>query len=245
MAAQAGKAVYVEKPMALSYKECTEMVSTCKRLNVPLFVAYYRRALPNILKIKELINSGAIGEVRYVNISINKPLLPDIVGAASGINNWRVLPDVSGGGYFYDLASHQLDAMDFLFGPIDLVNGFSINQSNVYPADDMTIGSFKFRSGILGQGIWSFNSCNLSDEEVTIIEGSKGRISFSFFGDHSLIMETDGNGKEKFSFKISKHIQQPLIQLIVDTLLGYGDYDETGIAAARTNKIMEMMTTNT
>ena len=245
MAAEAGKPVYVEKPMALNYKECLEMVSTCKKLNVPLFVAYYRRALPNIIKIKELINAGAIGEVRYVNIRVIKPLRPDIVGASSDINNWRLLPDVSGGGYFYDLASHQLDALDFIFGPIELANGFSMNQSDVYPADDMTVGSFKFKSGILGQGVWSFNSCDLSDEEVTIIEGSKGRISFSFFGDHSLTMEVDGKEKQKFSFKISRHIQQPLIQLIVNTLLGFEDYDHTGSAGARTNKVMEVISNET
>src|SRR5690554_1696255 len=50
-AAQAGKPVYVEKPMARTYQECMDMVKICEKAQVPLFVAYYRRALPNFLKI--------------------------------------------------------------------------------------------------------------------------------------------------------------------------------------------------
>ena len=55
MAAEAGKPIYVEKPMALNAKECSEMIEACKTAGVPLFVAYYRRALERFLKIKELI----------------------------------------------------------------------------------------------------------------------------------------------------------------------------------------------
>src|SRR3954454_8504140 len=60
MAAEAGKPAYVEKPMATRHAECLEMVAACERARVPLFVAYYRRALPRFLKVKELVDEGAI-----------------------------------------------------------------------------------------------------------------------------------------------------------------------------------------
>ncbi len=72
MAAKAGKAVYVEKPMAKTYAECLSMINACRQWDVPLFTAYYRRRLPNYLKIKSLLEEGAIGDVRYVSILLNK-----------------------------------------------------------------------------------------------------------------------------------------------------------------------------
>lgn len=238
-AALAGKAVYVEKPMARNYSECVEMVKCCNDLGVPLFVAYYRRALPNILKVKEIIDSGILGDIRFVNISMQKTMQPDILGGVSDPLNWRVNPEVSGGGYFYDLASHQLDVMDFIFGPVMAASGFSTNQTGNYIADDLTMAVFKFKNEILGQGIWAFNTSSISDKELTIIEGSKGSVSFPFFGDNSVTLEVEGKVKEIFNFNISKHIQQALIQSIVDQLLGIGKCYSTGDSGARTNRVME------
>ncbi|HAN79175.1 MAG TPA: oxidoreductase, partial [Bacteroidales bacterium] len=102
-AALAGKPVYVEKPMARNYAEALEMIEVCKEAKVPLFVAYYRRALPFFLKIKELVETGKIGEVRFVNIRMYKRLNQAINSPDN--NNWRVIPEIAGGGHFYDLAS--------------------------------------------------------------------------------------------------------------------------------------------
>ena len=238
-AAIAGKPVYVEKPMARNYSECKEMVKVCSDLGVPLFVAYYRRALPNILKVKEIIDSGVLGNIRFINIKMQKTIQPDVPGAINTPVNWRVDPDVSGGGYFYDLASHQLDIMDFIFGPIVEASGISLNQTGKYPADDITVGVFKFKNDVVGQGVWAFNTSGISDKEVTIIEGSKGRVSFPFFGDNSVTLEREGKAKEVFRFNISKHIQQNLISTIVDELLGIGKCESTGASGARTNWVME------
>jgi predicted dehydrogenase len=238
-AAEAGKPVYVEKPMGLSYKECKEMVKVCKNLGVPLFVAYYRRALPNILKVKEIVESGIIGDIRFINIKMQKTIQPNILRTVKDPINWRLNPEVSGGGYFYDLASHQLDVMDFIFGPIIEAKGFSLNQAGQYPADDITMGIFKFKNGILGQGVWAFNTDEISDTEQTVIEGSNGRVTFPFFDDNSVTVEVEGKAKEVFRFNISKHIQQALIQTIVDELINKGECDSTGTSAARTNWVME------
>ena len=104
--AQAGKIVYVEKPMAMNYTECLEMIDECKKYEVPLFVAYYRRALPRFLKVKSLLDNGKIGNIRFINsILYNKPLKTDM----NGIYHWRIDPKIAGGGYVYDLAPHSLD----------------------------------------------------------------------------------------------------------------------------------------
>lgn len=240
-AAAVGKPVYVEKPMARSYQECISMVEACKKENVPLYVAYYRRALPNILKVKELIDGGSIGSVRSVRINLQMTIENEISGVSSAQDNWRVNPEIAGGGYFYDLASHQLDALDFLFGPISEAKGFSINQSKKYIADDITVSAFKFKNGIVGNGLWAFNTSKVSQNEMTTIIGSKGQISFPFFGNHHVILEKEDEAIKKFEFEISKHIQLPLIQTIVDELQGNGNCPSTGVSGARTNWVMEQI----
>ncbi len=240
-AAAAGKPVYVEKPMARTHKECLSMVEACERANVPLFTAYYRRSLPNFLKIQSLLKEGVIGDVRYVTILLNKTPQPDIVWASGQEENWRLVPELSGGGYFFDLASHQLDMMDFLFGPILEPCGVARNQAKLYPAEDIVVGSFHFENGIVGQGTWCFTTSKTSDKEVTTIVGSKGQISFPFFGDHSVTLELEGREKEIMKFDMPVNIQQPLIQTIVDELMGKGKCPSTGVSGARTNKVMEVL----
>ena len=240
-AAAVGKPVYVEKPMARSHKECESMVAACKKANVPLYVAFYRRTLPNILKVKELIDSGAIGDIRSVDIAVQMTIENDIVGTHHHDNNWRVDPKVAGGGYFYDLASHQLDALDFIFGPIKEAKGFSENQSKQYPADDITVGVFKFKNGIVGKGLWAFNTSKASQYEMTTIIGSKGQISFPFWGDHHVSLEIENKPVEKFEFKVPKYIQETLIQTIVDDLNGKGECPSTGVSGARTNWVLEQI----
>lgn len=240
-AAEAGKPVYVEKPMAKTYAECQEMIEVCKQKGVPLFVAYYRRALPNFLAIKNWIEDGTLGDIRFVDIQVHKPIRPDIVGASKNLANWRTDPEIAGGGYFHDLACHQLDIMDFLFGPITRASGYSLNQAGVYPADDIVIGQFQFDNGIPGQGTWCFSTSENAQKEITTIYGSKGTLSFPFFGDHSVTLHLDGKEPVKHHFDIPKNIQQALIQTIVDELHGRGKCPSTGESAARTNRVMEWM----
>ncbi len=241
LAANSGKPVYVEKPMARTHIECLSMIKACETANVPLFTAFYRRQLPNFLKMKSLLQEGVIGDARYVNVLLNKTLQPDIVGTSGSSTNWRTTPEIAGGGYFFDLASHQLDMLDFLFGPIQTASGFASNQAQIYSSEDIVAGSFHFNNGIMGQGTWCFTTSKISDIDVTTIVGSKGQISFPFFGDHSVTVEIEGREKEVLTFDMPKHIQQPLIATIVDELLGRGKCVSTGISGARTSKVMDLL----
>jgi len=240
-AAAVGKPVYVEKPMARSPQECIAMIEACEKAKVPLYVAYYRRTLPNILKVKELIDNGVIGEIRTVDINLQMAIDNVDIAINDHENNWRVDPKVAGGGYFYDLASHQLDALDFIFGPIVKANGFSENQSKSYIADDITVGVFKFKNGIIGKGLWAFNTSSTSESEITTIVGSKGQISFPFWGDNHVTLELENELPERFEFEVPKHIQEVLIQTIVDELLGKGICSSTGVSGARTNWVLEQI----
>lgn len=238
-AAAAGKPVYVEKPMARTHKECLEMVRLCKKAGVPLYTAYYRRSLPNYIKIRELVNDGFIGDVRMVNIRMYKPLHPDNVSQSE--KNWRVEPDVAGGGYFYDLASHQLDFLDYLFGPVVSATGFSSNQAGLYEAEDVVSGSFMFGNGVMGTGSWCFSASSDTDLDNTQIIGSRGEISFPSFGESWVLLRSEKYGEKRFDFTMPAHIQQPHITTVVADLLGTGVCPATGESGARTNLVMEQL----
>ena len=232
----AGKPVYVEKPMALNFAECRVMTDAARAANVPLFVAYYRRALPRFLKIKELIRSGAIGDVRFVSITLNEP-----AGAKVGepaLLPWRVRPEISGGGLFVDLASHMLDFLDDALGPIRDVRGLASNQAGLYPAEDIVTSIFRFESGAHGVGTWCFTTFDKQDRTEIVATG--GRISYVTFDSSPIVLETT-RGREEFLFANPAHIQQPLIQLIVDELNGSGKAPSTGESAARTSAVMDQM----
>ena len=94
-AAKAGKPVYVEKPMALNYVECQTMVAACKAAGVRLWVAYYRRCLPRFLKVKALLESGAIGAPRLVTVRFYRDWVQPVDQTQLP---WRVQPAVAGGG---------------------------------------------------------------------------------------------------------------------------------------------------
>ncbi len=236
MAAAAGKPVYVEKPMARNHAECMKMIEVCEQANVPLFVAYYRRALPHFIKIKELMGENAIGAVRTVHINMRQIVEPEIITKLE--NNWRVIPEIAGGGYFYDLASHQLDLLDFFFGKITHTAGFCGNQAKAYEVEDMVVGSFVFEDGVFGTGNWCFSSSQAAEIDEIVIDGDKGQIRFATFGKGEFVLILDGKEPQLMQFELPKHIQQPLIQSIVDELLGDGLCASTGISGARANWVM-------
>ena len=230
-AAKAGKPVFVEKPMALSYSECQEMIATCQQANVPLWVAYYRRCLPRFVKIKELIDSGAIGNVGTVSITLRKP--PVDIG--QGIP-WRVQADLSGGGIFVDVAVHTLDFLDYVLGSISSVSGTTHNQGKLYDAEDTVNAMFSFESGVTGVGSWYFNSHDYFDE--TVIAGTEGHIAFSSFNDDAFKLVNE-DGEQLIQVDNPPHVHQPLIQTIVDELNGNGLCPSTGISAARTTEVTD------
>lgn len=235
-AAEAGKPVYVEKPMAMNSRECETMLEACRSAGVPLYVAFYRRGLPRFQKIKEWIGSGEIGDVRLVRtLHMSKPLEGDRV------NIWRVNPAVSGGGLFLDLGSHTLDLLDYLLGPIRDVSGHASNQGSRYAAEDTVSGNYVFESGAHGTGIWCFNA--FVNEEYNEIVGTRGSIIFSTFEEKPVVLRTP-EGERRESIGHPPHIQQPLIQSIVDELRGRGTALSTGETAIRTSRVMEAMVRN-
>lgn len=236
-AMRAGKPVYVEKPMALNYTEAQEMIAVSEETGMPLFVAYYRRSLPSFVKVKELIESSAIGTVRCVNIMLFKSPSED---EKSGGGGWRVNPEIAGAGHFFDLASHQLDYLDYLFGPIKKHKAFVFNHSGYYKAEDLVSTLFLFDKNISCSGTWCFSAAPESDRDTIEIVGSEGSILFSCFGFEPVRIVSKDHS-ENFTFLKPQHVQLPFIQEVVNDLLGKSTAPGNAVSASRTSEIMSQI----
>lgn len=226
-AAAAGKPVYVEKPMGRTAEECRAMIRACDAAGVPLFVAYYRRALPRFVRAKRLLDEGAIGAPRGVTMLLTQP--PDPAADADP-PPWRYRPEIAGGGLLLDLGSHGLDLLDFLLGPIETAVGVAAAQVGRTPVEDAVAGAFAFASGALGTALWSFEA-DAARDRIEIV-GTAGALAFPVFAAGPLELTRAGE-TERFDLPDPPHVQQPLIQTAVDDLLGRGTCPSTGRSAAR------------
>ncbi|MEM7116801.1 MAG: Gfo/Idh/MocA family oxidoreductase [Chloroflexota bacterium] len=230
----AGKPCYVEKPIARNATESRQMVDAFAAAGLPLFVAYYRRALPRFLKAKRLIEEGRLGKITNVSYQYRRPThqhaeLP-----------WRLLAEEAGGGFFMDLGSHTLDILDFMLGPLVDVAGTAVNRSDTYQVEDGIVMHFRTQSGGLGTAAWDFKG--LGREDMIEIVGTNGRLSLSTFGNEPVQLET-AVGVETFDLPNALHVQQPLIQTIVNDLLqaepASGHCASTGASALRTALVQD------
>ncbi|MCC2617063.1 Gfo/Idh/MocA family oxidoreductase [Aestuariibacter halophilus] len=230
--AEAGKICCVEKPMAVSYQQCLRMQRAFQQQQLPLFVAYYRRSLPGFQRVKALLNEGYIGEIRHVHWHYSRP--PKAHDTA-GSDNWRTDRRIAPGGYFDDLASHGLDLLCWLLGPVIEAHGITANQQGLYSACDAVTGCWQHASGPTGSGNWNFASHRQVDE--VCIDGSSGSLTFSVFGESPAQFYT---ATDSHSVDMTKPmpIQGNHVQAMADHLFRQVPHPSTADSALHTNWVM-------
>jgi predicted dehydrogenase len=235
-AMEAGKPVYVEKPVATTVADAERMRDCAASTGVKLSVAHYRRAVPMFEQIGRWMAGGEIGTIRTVRISMLQADRPEALKDPRIL--WRVMPESGGpGGHFYDLAPHQLDLMLYYFGKVRGFQGYGVNQAGSYPARDAICGSMVFDSGVLFTGQWAFTVNDSHSEDLCEIQGTGGKIVFPFFGNR--VEVTRQGVKMAVSFEHPEHIQEPMIARVTDYFLGKGENPCTIEEAIDSMRIME------
>jgi 1,5-anhydro-D-fructose reductase (1,5-anhydro-D-mannitol-forming) len=138
-----------------------------------------------------------------------------------------------------DLGSHALDLFDFLLGPLADVRGSAARVTRG-KVEDVVVMTFRTGAGALGSASWNFAGATKND--VIEIDGSKARLVMGCFGDDPVRLESPDGKVEQFDLPNPPHIQQPLIQSIVDELAGRapaGSCPSAGESAARTSRVMD------
>lgn len=231
LAAAHRKPCYVEKPMARSHQECQRMVAAFAQAGVPLFVAYYRRGLDRFILARDLVQTGKIGVLSSVSYRFSSPR------HRGKMQEWRLDVERSGGGLILDLGSHALDILAFIAGDLSHVAGHAANRASPYTAEDSVA-----MSALIGDvpfvAQWNF-AAHRAEDSICLM-GSEGVLELSVFGDEPLRLETAA-GIETFSRPNPRHIQEPLIQTIVDQLHGIGHCPSTGETAAKTSLVLDQI----
>ena len=238
MAMKAGKPAYIEKPLASSYMDCLRVNRISKLTGIPCFVAFYRRYLPYFEKVRSIIQNEEIGKVLTVQIRFAVP--PRELDYNSGKEMpWRLQPEVAGGGgYFYDLASHQIDFLQYLFGPIIEAEGFCQNMAGLYKVEDTINACFRFASGLSGSASWCFVAHESARRDRISIVGTRGKVVFSVFDYQPIVLDTE-RGQEKITVPNPPHVQMGLIEKVVRHLQGKETCDCDSISATATNWVMD------
>lgn len=233
----AGKPVYVEKPMALNSAAAQRMAEASEKYGTKLVVAHYRRAQPLFLKIKSLLAEKTIGEVRFVDLKMLQPAASNVI--ANSEENWRINPAISGGGLFHDLAPHQLDLMLYYFGEAVNFHGLA-SKNNATAVADLVTGHIEFENNVVFNGLWCFSVPKNEQADTCEIVGTKGKITFSVFGQYIKI-NTEGK-EETLNFEPLQHVEQPMIEKVVAYFSGEGENPCSADEALKTMKIMDAFT---
>lgn len=224
--AKAGKPCLVEKPMARNAGECRQMVGAFKRAKVPLFVAYYRRALPAFVRAKQIVEAGTLGTITSVSTKLFLP--------PSSNKGWRVEPEISGGGLFVDLASHALNALEWIVGEFSEAKGMASSLTTDGKVEDVVTLSWRCANGALGYANHNFASA--VREDVLDITGTDARVHWACFGDGTITITHADGRVEVEKHPPPRHVHLPLVQTIVDELRGRGRCPSDAMSAMRTQE---------
>ena len=167
-ALRAGKHVLCEKPMAMNYAEAGRMVAEAEASGRVFGVSYYRRLYPKLIRAKQLILEGAIGQPILAEANCHGWL-------PSQDRGWLCDPAMAGGGPLYDIASHRIDAMNFLFGKPEQAIGMLSNALHPLKVEDSASVLIRYPGGIHGYADARWNS-HVSRDQFRIV-GAEGEIN--------------------------------------------------------------------
>ncbi len=231
-AAQQGKHVLVEKPMAMSVRECESMIEVCQQNQVKLGVAYYRRFYPVIARIGEILASGEVGQPLSVTAVTATPF--NFQPGDDGY--WRVLKEEGGGGALMDIGSHRIDLFQHLLGPICEVAGFTSTLAADYQADNCTTLTMRFTNGVHAV-LQCYFGAIIDPDEFTIL-GTNGRLTVAPLNEGKLIVEL-ADGRREELLPPHDNFNDPLIDDFIAAIAEAREPLISGAAGCGTNQVIE------
>jgi 1,5-anhydro-D-fructose reductase (1,5-anhydro-D-mannitol-forming) len=224
---RAGRHVMCEKPMAMNEAEARSMVQTAEETGLKFGVAYYRRAYPKVRRAKQLLEAGVIG----------KPVLAELTchewrGETGSHRSWLIDPAQAGGGPLYDIASHRIDVLNFLFGQPERAVGFLSNVVHHYAVEDNATVMIDYPSGMRGIVDVRWHSEIRRDE--CRIRGTEGEMELSPLNGPELIYP---GGRE--SLPVQANVHTPMIENFVDAVEGCAPLLSSGASSFWTDWITE------
>jgi predicted dehydrogenase len=210
---RAGKHVLCEKPVALNYAQAEAMAAAGLGSGRLLGVAYYRRLYPKLIRAKELIGEGAIGKAVLVEANYHGWLeSPD--------RGWLKDPTLAGGGPLYDVASHRIDAANFLFGKPERATGLLSNTLHDLAVEDSATTLIGYAGGVHAVVDVRWNS-RIQRDQFRIV-GTEGEIDLSpLNGPQLRVLDGAGHLREE-QLPAHANVHFPLVENFVGAVLDGG-----------------------
>jgi 1,5-anhydro-D-fructose reductase (1,5-anhydro-D-mannitol-forming) len=229
---RAGKHVLCEKPMAMNEAEARSMVKTAEETGRTLGVAYYRRMYPKVQRAKELLDAGAIGQPVVAELTCHGWFDGKKPGENESDRNWLIDPALAGGGPLFDVASHRIDVLNFLFGRPGRVTGQLSNAVHHYAVEDNATVLIEYPGGLRGIVDVRWHS-KVSRDECRI-RGTEGEMNLSPLNGPELIYP---GGRENLPPHANFHY--PMVENFVDAVLGKAPLLASGASSFWTDWITE------
>jgi 1,5-anhydro-D-fructose reductase (1,5-anhydro-D-mannitol-forming) len=226
-ALRAGKHVLCEKPMAMNEAEARSMVQAAESSGRTLGVAYYRRTYPKVRRAKQLLEAGAIGKPVFAELTCH-----EWRDERDSARSWLLDPAQAGGGPLYDIGSHRIDVLNFLFGQPQRATGYVSNAVHPYAVEDNATVMIDYASGVRGIVDVRWHSKVRRDE--CRIRGTEGEMDLSPLNGPDLIYPS---GREHLPPHANLHY--PMIENFVDALLGKATLLASGASAYWTDWVIE------
>ena len=225
---RAGRNVLCEKPMAMNYEEALSMQSAADDSGRILGIAYYRRMYPHVVRALELILKGAIGQPVFAEATSHDWFCP----RPEDERSWLVDPAMAGGGPLYDIASHRIDLMNYLFGNPMRVSAHLSNAVQRYPVEDNATVMVEYDSGVRGIVDVRWHS-RISRDEFRI-RGTDGEIEMTPLNSGAL---TSPAGREELP--PHKNLHYPCVADFVSAMLTGTEPRSSGATALATAWVTE------
>lgn len=220
-AAEAGKHVLCEKPMALSTAECDEMLAACKANNVKLGIAYYRRFYPLINRVKEIIAAGELGKISVAQINS----FEFVEMADNNPRYWFLEKAKSGGGPMMDFGCHRIEVLTNLFGEVTQLKSLVSNAVFGREVEDTASALFQFENGTCAN-LTVTHAANEPQDTLDIF-GTRGSLHISVLNGAELKIRIGGEVRTEFHASAS-NIHQPLIEDFTEAVLNDREPTVTG-----------------
>jgi len=223
---RAGKHVLCEKPMAMSEPEARIMLNAADESGKIFGVAYYRRSYPKVQRAKELLAAGAIG----------RPVLAELTCHGwfdgQGSRSWLIDPAKAGGGPLFDIASHRIDVLNFLFGKPQHVVAQLSNVVHHYAVEDNATVMIEYPAGVRGIVDVRWHS-KVSRDECRI-RGTDGEMELSPLNGPELVYP---GGRE--TLPPHPNLHYPMLENFVDSVGGKAPLLASGASSYWTDWVTE------
>jgi predicted dehydrogenase len=211
-AAEAGKHVLCEKPMAMNVKECDEMIAACRTNNVKLGVAYYRHFYPVVERIKAVINSGEIGKPVLVQINAFEWFDPQ----PNHPRYWLLDKKLAGGGPMIDFGCHRIELLVNVFGPVKHITSLVLNAVFDREVEDTAVTTIQFESGPCA--VLSVTHAASEPRDTLDIFGTQGSITIPVLNLGEIRIRSRAGDRTE-SHPPATNIHQPLIEDFVECVM--------------------------